>query len=427
MGPAAFSLFADPSLNFEALLALGSAGYGSSEVGEVITAVTEATVAGPSYQTYADACQRMGDVVAEHAAMALRRGHRTTAAWAFLRASEYYAQVLYFVLGTDAPQREPAIFDTTRQYWESAGRLLEPRIKRVDIPYEGTTIPGYWVSPDSSDTRRPTVILNNGSDAQAVEIWPFGVAAAVQRGYNALTFEGPGQGAMLFERDIPFRHDWEQVITPVVDWLLRRRDVDPDRIALTGWSMGGELVIRAAAFEHRLAAVVSDPGTIDVWAPYEADLGPIADAGPKAVVNKKWREDVVPNLPSPVQFILKKRFEIFTKEAHRSAIAGHLPEDFFDVARAIKRFRITNDIAGRVRAPVLVTNYEGDTFFPGQAEELHQMLRTQNELVTFTAAEGAQYHCAPMAPQRRNEVIYDWLDETLGWRGGRRGDSQLRP
>ena len=91
-------------------------------------------------------------------------------------------------------------------------------------------------------------------------MYAFGGAAALERGYHALIFEGPGQGSMLFERQIPFRPDWENVITPVVDYLRSRPDVDPARIALTGWSLGGELAIRAAAFEHRLAAVVADPG-----------------------------------------------------------------------------------------------------------------------------------------------------------------------
>ena len=38
--------------------------------------------------------------------------------------------------------------------------------------------------------------------------------AACERGYNALTFDGPGQQSMLFDQGIPFRPDWEHVITP---------------------------------------------------------------------------------------------------------------------------------------------------------------------------------------------------------------------
>jgi hypothetical protein len=38
-------------------------------------------------------------------------------------------------------------------------------------------------------------------------------------------------------------------------------------------------------------------------------------------------------------------------------------------------------------------------------------------LVTLTAAEWAEYHDAPMAPQRRNQVIFDWLDGILHLNG----------
>lgn len=43
---------------------------------------------------------------------------------------------------------------------------------------------------------------------------------------------------MLFERQVPFRYDWEHVITPVVDYPRSRPDMDHRRIALNGSSMG---------------------------------------------------------------------------------------------------------------------------------------------------------------------------------------------
>ncbi|MGH3159524.1 MAG: acetylxylan esterase [Streptosporangiaceae bacterium] len=126
-------------------------------------------------------------------------------------------------------------------------------------------MPGYLLRPDDQPVCRPTVIVNNGQDGQHIAAYAMGAADAVARGYNALIFYGPGQGEMLFERQISFRPDWENVITPVVDYLLTRPEVDPARITLTGLSLGGELVIRAAAFEHRLAAVVAYPGFLSVW------------------------------------------------------------------------------------------------------------------------------------------------------------------
>jgi len=69
-------------------------------------------------------------------------------------------------------------------------------------------------------------------------------------------FEGPSRQSMLFERDIPFRQDWEKVLTPVVDFLLARDDVDADKLTLYGVSQAGYWVPRALAFEHRFAAAL---------------------------------------------------------------------------------------------------------------------------------------------------------------------------
>ena len=87
-----------------------------------------------------------------------------------------------------------------------------------------------------------------------------GGAAAARRGYHVLAFAGPGQGSALRDQKLLFRPDWDAVVTPAVDWLLARPDVDPDRIALMGMSFGGLLAPRAAATEHRLAALIAYDG-----------------------------------------------------------------------------------------------------------------------------------------------------------------------
>lgn len=69
---------------------------------------------------------------------------------------------------------------------------------------------------------------------------------------------------MLFERDTRFRPDWEVVLTPVLDTLVARDDVDADRLAGYGISQAGYWLPRALAYEHRLRAAVIDPGVVDV-------------------------------------------------------------------------------------------------------------------------------------------------------------------
>ena len=79
-----------------------------------------------------------------------------------------------------------------------------------------------------------------------------------------MTFDGPGQNAALVRQHLPFRPDWEKVITAVVDHLLTRPEVDAGKIALLGVSQAGYWVPRSVAFERRIAAAVADPGVVDV-------------------------------------------------------------------------------------------------------------------------------------------------------------------
>ena len=413
-----FALFRQEDLNFETLFALGSAGYGTSEVGEIVTAVNQVNARGASYQAYFDCFGALAMRVSGLADAELKAGHTVSARSAYLRAATYWDLCLYFVLGTRARAQEADVYARMQDNWDRATQLFDPPFERVRIPYRGSWLPGYFLRPAGSHLVRPTVILNNGSDAQNVDLFAFGGAAALERGYNALIFEGPGQGSMLFEREIPYQPDWEQVVTPIVDWLSARPDVDRKRIAITGWSMCGASVIRAAAFEHRLAAVVADPGVLDVWQAWPESIRKlVAEGGSKAEVNHIWATEVIPHLSPATRFTLAKRSELFGRQFLLTARAGRTFTDLYDLAQALMRVNC-EATARRVTSPTLVTSYQDDAFFGRhpQAGAVYARLPAQlpKRFHTFTVAEGAGYHDAPMAPQTRNQVVFDWLDDTLG-------------
>ena len=95
------------------------------------------------------------------------------------------------------------------------------------------------------------------------------------RGLATLAIDGPGQGESEYE--LPIEPAYEKVATAVVDYLQTARAWTRERIGLFGVSLGGYYAARAAAYEKRLAAVVS------LAAPYRFDLDwdelPAADQG----------------------------------------------------------------------------------------------------------------------------------------------------
>jgi pimeloyl-ACP methyl ester carboxylesterase len=309
---------------------------------------------------------------------------------------------VFFAVATGVPSRQATAYRAMQSHWDAASQLFSPPFERVRIPYGRTALPGYFLRPPGPRRRRPTVILNNGNDAQNIDLYTFGGAAALERGYNALIFEGPGQGSVFFLRKIPFRPDWEKVITPVVDFLYRRTDVDRSRIGIIGWSQGGELVARAAAFEKRLAAMVLDPGGVDLLRglPVPQELKKLVADGKRKQANDAWSQ-IFPKLP------------VSTRTAYTKLLSPFGRKDFYDQIRYLGRFDVSR-VAGCITAPTLITEYQFDDFFAGQPQQLYRLLRSKKRLVRFNSNYGTEYHDAPMAPQRRNQVIFDWLDDTLG-------------
>ena len=141
---------------------------------------------------------------------------------------------------------------------------MSPPGERVLIPFEGGSLAGVLRRPHGVD-RPPVVLLVSGLDSTKEEAGP-NEAVLLARGVATLAFDGPGQGEA--EYDHPLRHDYEVPVGAVIDMLESRNDVDAARVGLWGRSLGGHLVVRAAAFEPRIRACVSVSGSyrvLDTW------------------------------------------------------------------------------------------------------------------------------------------------------------------
>ena len=178
-----------------------------------------------------------------------------------------------------------------------------------------------------------------------VSAWTDGIAAALEQGLERDDVRGPGQNAALVRQGMPFRPDWEKSVTPVVDFLSARADVDRQRLALLGVSQAGYWVPRALAFEHRIAAGVADPGVVDVSATV---LGHLPHTMVK-LLEARDRE----------RFNRDMEWTLKISPSTRSALALRMrpygvstPYELFSAAR---NYALTDELIAKITTPVLVT------------------------------------------------------------------------
>jgi pimeloyl-ACP methyl ester carboxylesterase len=389
-------LFEDESFSFEALRAAGFANYGGADLGEVLTtarAIPESDEVAwhREWKATAERVEWLGRA-------SLAAGHEVSAREALLRASNYYRTAEFY--RRDDPAHDPEVIELSsrsRDAFVTAAALFDFGFESIEIPYENTTLPGYLYTVDG--TQRPTVIYNSGYDSTLEESYFAIAAAALARGYNVLAFDGPGQGAALRNQGLVFRPDWEAVITPVIDFALTRPEIGG--IALFGYSLGGYLVARAAAFDQRPAAVILDDGLFDFYAAIEHSLPPFITHW--IVVG---RDDAV----APVMAMLRA-FNTQVRWAMRNGRWTMGVDSDAALAREFRRYTL-DGIVDRITAPTLVLDAENDQFFKGQPERVAKALANAT-LVTLREAEGAGEHCHMGAMFRSHQVIFDWLDETL--------------
>ena len=401
-------VFADDSqFWFETLRTLGHAAYGGADIGEVLTTAQD-IIAG-DYNSWHDQWLATADRTASEAEAQLAAGHRIGARDGLLRANNYYRAAEFFLHGDPADPRINHAYHRATQCFHSAAALFTPAIEVVQIPYEGTVLHGYFyraARSEGDDSPRPTMVLHNGFDGTAEEMHYNGAAAGVERGYHVLTFDGPGQPAARHLEGLVFRPDWENVVTPVLDWVMDRPEVDPGRVGLLGLSMGGLLAPRAAAFDHRLAACVADDGVYDLGATVTAN-SPVSRAEAEALLRAESAPDVDAMIGQQMAADPGTRWAI----THGQYVMGaSAPRAFL---ASYLDYTLAGGIAEQITCPTLICDAEEDIFFAGQPQQLFDHLTCPRTLLRFTTAEGAGAHCQVGAQRLACARIYDWLDEAL--------------
>jgi alpha-beta hydrolase superfamily lysophospholipase len=390
------TFFKDASYNFEARRVLNDVAAAGGDSGEALHAFAE--IKGGDADSWYSAWLAAGDrtvAASQRLSDTVARGN------ALLRAHTYYRSAEFFLAPDDA--RRPEVFrkNVTAFYQglDTQGVLYQ----RSAIPYGTHHLNAvYYPGPPGAESR-PLLVVVGGYDSTLEELYLGIGAAAHQRGYSVLTYEGPGQGSVLREQGLTMQADWEKPNGAVLDAFLSTH-ARPRKIVLLGESLGGYLAPRAAAFDPRIDGVVA----YDVW------FDGYATATRHVPSFIFWLHDH--GHDEVLESLARRNPDTGSRWAVANGQWVFGVHGMFAVLDAFKAYRLA-PVAAQITQDVLLLAGTEDHFVPiEQLEQTRRALSAARSVtaVTFDAASGGALHCQMGAPGLWQGTLFDWMTAKFG-------------
>ncbi len=236
---------------------LGRASYGGADISELHKIGRLLAGKGAEDdQAWFDVCVAVADEVRGRAEEFARTAHPVSAASFYLRACHYYQMGERFRTPKDG--KALAAYRTGVECFHRFVAHTEIAIEIVEVPYEGASLPGYFVHARKTEAeRKPCVVFFDGLDVTKEIQFLAGVPELIKRGMSVLIMDGPGTGEAIRFRGLVLRHDYEKAGSACIDFLEQRADVDPRKIGIVAISLGGYYAPRCAALDRRFAACIA--------------------------------------------------------------------------------------------------------------------------------------------------------------------------
>jgi pimeloyl-ACP methyl ester carboxylesterase len=308
-------------------------------------------------------------------------------------AAAYYDRAAEFFMTVDDPRRDAA----RRRFLQTMRAIYD--VAPEHIPFGSGALPAYDLRPQRQIG--PTIVVFGGFDSYIEEFLPM-LAGMVDAGRRVIAFEGPGQGSALEDYGLALIAEWERPVAAVLDHY------GLEDVTAVGISMGGGLVIRAAAFEPRITRAVAYDVFENLFEIVVRQLGRGTTLMLRALLAMQTRRIV--NALAGRAVSRRPVAEWGLRQGMRITGTG-TPYDFLRASATIS----TRDISPRVTADVLLLAGADDHFVPlkvlwRQAAALtHARSLTTR---TFTADEQASNHCQSGNYGAVVRVIEDWVNET---------------
>ena len=366
----------------EMLAALSAAPYGGVDIAEADRCGRQLRAHVGDDEKWFEVWREGGDRLYKIARAEEEKGHRLTAAGAYLRACAHYQHGEHF--------REPkdeAALNAYRQSLDCFRRHAElterPRVEIVEVPFSGGAFPAIFVHAENTNAKRnPAIVRFPGFDTQKELQYIRGIPDITRRGMSVLIVDGPGQGEALRFRGHHLRPDFEIAGSAAIDYLEKRADVDANRIGIVAISLGGYFAPRCAAMDSRYKACVAWGAIWDYYETWQRRIKRLKEAA----------------LPVPAEHLL------WVTGTH----------SFEEALTKLEGFRLEG-VAQKVYCPFLLTHgTEDQQVSMADAQKLFDAIGSKDKTFRiFDAEEGGAQHCQRDYLTLVSTTIADWLAEKL--------------
>ena len=376
----------DMDFNFGTLV-LGSAVNHGVEIGEAFYAASQ--IKDGDAASWQEEWFKLARLVEARGEKSLVAGHKVSARDQLQRAAYYYRISILSILPNDPRLKERAL--KSRSLLKKAGGLFNPKLEYIEIPFEGTVLPGYFRKAGPGKKPAKTLVMIGGGETFAEDLFFYIAPQAYDRGYNFITVDLPGQGLLPLEGKI-FRPDMNVPMKAVVDYALSRPDVDPKRLAAYGYSGGGGFVPQAAMHDPRIKAIAMNSAVVDAY--------PLFSTMPVVLATKK-------EISSWSTF----HSNIVKAICRRWGVPMDKPSG---LAEANKGFTFD---PSKIAVPALLIVGEGE--YKSEEVKRQQKVCMDNftnpmkKMVITPTNEGATNHCVMENRSLVGQVLFDWLDDVF--------------
>ena len=360
----------------------GMAPYGAVALGEIDQVVQRLHARAAEPNAWWEEWTAMAARCEETADRAAAEARDATAGNYYLRAGMYYYTGERMV---PPGEQKLGIYRKSLRCAHEGLKRRHPNVEFVDVPYENTALAAYFIKSPRAAARAPTIVLFDGLDnCKEMSVLFAGVELAF-RGFHTLAIDGPGQGESMRLRNIFSRYDYEVAGTAAYEFVAKRGDVDPNRVGIMAYSLGGYYAPRVAAYEKRYRACVAWGALYDYHATWV------------------------------------KRREAMKSAPSHSMAASHFQLPWVmgvaDMDAAMDKIRdyTLEGVAQRIECPTLVCHGANDRLSTLHvAQQLYDAIGARDKtLKVFSEEDGGAEHCQADNRQVGTDYIADWLAARL--------------